>query len=114
MKTLLIVDDEVDITEMLQAFLELVGYRVVIASDGNEALRKAASEKPDLVITDMMMPGMDGAELIQKLRAQPDTREVPIITMSANPVTLDFPSFRKPFVPWDLVREIRHSLKEDE
>lgn len=111
MKTILIVDDEIDIAETLQSFLELNGYRVIIASDGQEGLHKVLEQKPDLVITDMMMPRMDGAELIAKIRATPAVQNTQIITMSANQWPHELPFFRKPFSPRDLIAEVRRLLE---
>lgn len=110
MKTVLVVDDEVSIAETLRMFLELHGYGVVTAYDGRDALRKALEEPPDLVVTDMMMPRMDGQELIEALAAAPGLAEVPVITMSANPQSTGRPFFRKPFDPTDLVAEIERAI----
>jgi CheY-like chemotaxis protein len=110
MKTILIVDDEIDIAETLQSFLELNGYRVIIAFDGQEALHKVLEQKPDLIITDMMMPRMDGAELIEKIRATPAIKDTRIITMSANQWPHELPFFRKPFSPRDLIAEVHRML----
>lgn len=112
MRTILIVDDEPDIGEVLQAFLELHGYRVVVSLDGRDALRKAIENPPDLIVTDMMMPKMDGLELIDSLRAVPALRNVPVIAMSAVQRDLDLPFFRKPFGPFELLTEIRRLLHE--
>jgi CheY-like chemotaxis protein len=113
MKTILIAEDEVDIAETLQSYLQWAGFRVLVAFDGRDALHKAIENTPDLILTDMMMPRMDGPELIQALLATPATQHIPIITMSAaqqrsNPL----PFFRKPFDLPTLVAEIRRLLGE--
>lgn len=111
MKTILIVDDEVDIAETLQSYVELEGYRVVVAFDGRDALHKVLEGKPDLVVTDLMMPRMDGSELIAQIRATPSIKDTPIITMSANRErALSLPFFRKPFSASELVDEIRRTI----
>ena len=110
MSKILVVDDEVDIAETLQLFLELNGYKAVVAFDGREGLNLALAEQPDLIVTDMMMPKMDGAELIEKVRATPTIASVPIITMLANPQPRQLPFFRKPFDPAALVAEIGRIL----
>lgn len=114
MKTILIVDDEVDIAETLQSFLELNGYRVIVAFDGRDALHKVLEQKPDLVITDMMMPRMDGGELIAHIRAAPAVKDTRIITMSANHWPHELPFFRKPFSPRDLIAVVRRLLDSAE
>jgi two-component system alkaline phosphatase synthesis response regulator PhoP len=82
-KTVLVVDDEVVIAEAVAAVLQDEGYEVATATNGQEGLARAASMKPDLVLVDMMMPVMDGEEMSRRLRANPETREIPIVVMSA-------------------------------
>jgi CheY-like chemotaxis protein len=112
MKTILIAEDEVDIAETLRMYLELVGYRVILAADGRDALGKAIEHTPDLILTDMMMPRMDGPELIQKIRDTSALQHIPIITMSAQQRPTTLPFFRKPFDLTKLVAEIRRVLNE--
>jgi adenylate cyclase len=80
---LLIVDDEPPILELLQETLEDVGYPVLTASDGREALAIAQQTPLALVLTDMMMPHMDGHVLSERLRADPRTQHLPILMMTA-------------------------------
>jgi CheY-like chemotaxis protein len=106
--TVLIVDDEPDVLFLLRLTLETAGYDVVEAAHGEEALRTIRSSKPEVVVTDLMMPVMDGRELIRHVRAEPDTADLPIMLLSANP---DHSSgadrvMRKPFNPRDLTRAI--------
>jgi CheY-like chemotaxis protein len=77
MKKILVVDDERHIVRLIQVNLERQGYNVVTAHDGKEALEKVASEKPDLVVLDVMMPYMDGFEVLRTLRRNPETAELP-------------------------------------
>ena len=112
MKTILIAEDEVDIAETLQSYLEWVGYRVILAFDGRDALHKAIEHMPDLILTDMMMPRMDGPELIQEIHATPALCHIPIITMSAQSRGLELPFFRKPFELPKLVAEIQRMVGE--
>ena len=79
----LFVDDEGQIRKLLQTFLERRGYRVTLASDGYEALLAIKREAPDLVITDVNMPNMNGLELTRRLRSEHRTARVPIIMLSA-------------------------------
>lgn len=79
----LLVDDEADILELLRYNLEREGFKVLTASNGRDALRIAKSEKPDLVVLDIMMPGMDGVEVCNQLRAMPDFRNTLIVFLTA-------------------------------
>jgi diguanylate cyclase (GGDEF)-like protein len=80
---ILIVDDNPDKLSLLEAALCLAGYRVTTATDGDEALSTIESYQPDLVITDVMMPRMNGYELAQRIRANPITRFIPVIMQTA-------------------------------
>lgn len=80
---ILIVDDNPDKLSLLEAALCLAGYRVTTATDGDEALSSIESYQPDLVITDVMMPRMNGYELAQRIRANPITRFIPVIMQTA-------------------------------
>jgi CheY-like chemotaxis protein len=80
---LLIVEDVPDILELLNATLKFKGYRVVTAKNGEEALTVIQKEHPALIITDILMPKMDGFNLVHRLRLDPNTREIPVIFLSA-------------------------------
>jgi CheY-like chemotaxis protein len=80
----LVVDDEPDMRFILRRIFERAGHEVVDAGDGDAALRLAEQARPDLVITDMMMPVMGGAELIRRIRAEPDTAAIPIMAVSGD------------------------------
>ena len=82
-KTILVVDDEDDILNFLQLVLQEKGYEVVTAGGGQEALTKAQMAKPDLVLLDIMMPQMDGWEVLKLLRVDDDTAKVPVAMLSA-------------------------------
>ncbi|KND58359.1 Two-component system response regulator [Candidatus Paraburkholderia schumanniana] len=83
MKKILVVDDEFDILTTWRLVLEMEGYEVVTASNGRSALDAARSSPPELVITDWMMPHMDGVALVQALAVSDGLGEVPVILMSA-------------------------------
>jgi len=110
-KLILVVDDEFDVLSAYTMLFEYRGYRVRTAGNGEEALAVAASERPDIVISDYMMPVMDGAQLCLLWRSDPDLRQVPFILCSAGLLRRDevLPYdtfFRKP-VPFEaLVAEI--------
>jgi CheY-like chemotaxis protein len=85
MRTVLVVDDEFGTVEVLVAALEDAGYRVLTAANGRRALERLEENKPDLVVSDFMMPLMDGAALVAAMRANPEFQDIPIIMMSAAP-----------------------------
>ncbi|MCW5734889.1 MAG: response regulator [Enhydrobacter sp.] len=104
MAVVLVVDDEFGIVKLLEEVLTDEGHRVLIATNGRQALERAAKEKPALVVTDFMMPVMDGAALVRAMRADPQLADVPVVMMSSIPeVTLaeralGYTAFvRKPF-----------------
>jgi CheY-like chemotaxis protein len=84
-RTVLVVDDEFGTVEVLVAALEDAGYRVLTAANGRRALERIEENKPDLVVSDFMMPLMDGATLVQAMHSNPEYRDIPVIMMSAAP-----------------------------
>ncbi|MCA9657484.1 MAG: response regulator [Myxococcales bacterium] len=80
---ILVVDDEQSLRRLIDRYLTMQGYDVVCASDGNEALAEVERRVPDLIITDVMMPNLDGWDLVQKLRTKADLLFVPIIYVTA-------------------------------
>ena len=79
----LVVDDARDVRNLVAAHLKRGGHQVLLAGNAAEALELAVTEKPDLAIVDIMMPGMNGYELTEKLRELPPTQETPIIMLTA-------------------------------
>ena len=79
MLKILVIEDNDDNRDILRHQLEYLGYEVVEAADGLEGLKQAEKEKPDLVIVDIMMPGIDGREVTRRLRADSKTKELPIL-----------------------------------
>jgi CheY-like chemotaxis protein len=112
----LVVDDEPGIVEFLRFALEDRGYRVSTARDGVEALRALARETPDYIVTDLMMPRLDGWELCRRLRGDSATRAVPVIGMSAvDPRQAPVDAFlRKPFELDALLDVLEHLLDKRE
>lgn len=119
-KKILAVDDEKHIVRLVQVNLERQGYEVVTANDGREALEKVESEKPDLVVLDVMMPYMDGFEVLQNLRRNANTRDIPVIMLTAKAQDADV--FRgwqsgvdcyltKPFNPMELISFVKRIFK---
>lgn len=116
-KRVLIVDDDDDIRTVSEMALKFVGkLEVVAASNGAEAVRLASEQEPDLILLDMMMPGMDGVETFKVLRAQPSTAAIPIIFMTAKVQTHEVAEYlklgaagviTKPFDPMTLADQVR-------
>ena len=110
MAVVLVVDDEFGIVKLLEEVLTDEGHRVVIATNGQQALDRAAEEKPTLVISDFMMPVMDGAALLKALKADATLTEIPVVIMSSIPEATvaercsGYVAFvRKPFKIFDVV-----------
>lgn len=81
-KTILVVDDEQELVEMLKTRLETYGYEVIAAYDGEEGLRKAKQVRPDLIVLDIIMPKMAGDYMAQALKDDEETRDIPIIFLT--------------------------------
>ena len=109
MARILIVDDEPDLRGMVRLILELDGHQVHEAHHGRAALERLAEIEVDLVITDVMMPIMSGNALIDRLRAEKSTAELPIIVLSASPhhVANANRVMHKPFEPRDLRNNVK-------
>ncbi|MEW6141722.1 MAG: response regulator [Chloroflexota bacterium] len=88
-KKILVVDDDPAALRLVQYTLQQEGYDVITASNGLEGLRKAVSESPDLLVLDVMLPGIDGFEIATRLRAQEATTRMPILMMSAKAREVD-------------------------
>ena len=100
--------------------LEMEGYEVVIAYDGEEALRKVEAEQPDLVFLDKQMPGKTGVEVCNILKSSAKTKHIPVLIFTASGVNIDDlvaqagadGYFRKPFAPEDLLAEVKTRLNQ--
>jgi CheY-like chemotaxis protein len=90
---LLVVEDIPDILRLLDATLKFKGFRVVTARNGEEALEAIQRERPALIITDILMPRMDGFSLVHRLRINPETRDIPVIFLTATYVAPEDKSF---------------------
>ena len=90
---ILIVEDVPDILRLLEETLKFKGYRAVTAFNGQEALEKVQQERPRLIITDIMMPKLDGFGLVHRLRINPETREIPVIFLTATYVAMEDKAF---------------------
>lgn len=79
----LVVDDDPRLLHIVEMYLGIEGYEVSIASNGEEGLREVESRRPDLIILDIMMPGMDGLEACRRIRGNPETAQIPVLMFSA-------------------------------
>lgn len=84
-KKILVVDDEPNIIQMLTSLLEINGYQVESASNGVEGLETAMKRRPNLILLDLVMPQMDGYQVMEKLRADEETKDIPVILFTAAP-----------------------------
>ena len=120
--TILIVDDEERNRKLLDVFMKAEGYQTLAAMRGQEALDIAARDAPDLILLDMMMPGMDGFEVARALKNHPDTRRIPLVVVTS----LDDPASRqralaagadhvltKPIDRWQLSQQVSALLQRN-
>ncbi len=121
-KKILVVDDEERVREMLGFRLRLFGYEVLEASNGEEALDLATREKPDLVLLDIMMPGMDGFQVCSRLKRNDETKDIPIVILTAKADAKDVTRavnsgaadyVVKPYDPMVLQQKVAKNLGED-
>jgi CheY-like chemotaxis protein len=114
-KRILIADDDPVILRLIQVNLELEGYEVLTANNGEEAVQVANAEHPDLVILDIMMPRLDGYQACEQLKATESTREIPVIFLSAKAQQGDIEKgqsfgvaayLTKPFDPTELLEVV--------
>ena len=117
---ILVVDDEEDILELLKFNLSREGYQVLCAVSGEQALRLVRSENPDLIMLDLMLPGIDGLEVTRRLKNDPDTKNLPIVMLTAKGEEADIVTglelgaddyITKPFSPRVLIARIRAVLR---
>ena len=110
MPTILLVDDDSRLRAVFARALERVGYTVLTAGNGREALSVLQHLVPDLIITDLSMPELDGAALVRALRQNPLVAQVPVLLMSGNGsanVPAGYPLLHKPFPLQDLIAAVR-------
>ena len=119
-ETILVVDDDPDIARFVEVNLRSAGYDVTVAADGEEALDKAAELRPDLVLLDVMMPRIDGFEVAQRLRKNPQTANTSIIMLTAKALSADKVTglqsgaddyIIKPFDPIELLARVKGTLR---
>ena len=117
---ILVVDDEEDILELVRYNLATEGYQVTGALTGEDALKKALSQKFDLIVLDLMLPGIDGLEVAKRLKNSPKTEQVPIVMLSAKGEEADIVTglelgaddyITKPFSPRVMIARVRTVLR---
>jgi DNA-binding response OmpR family regulator len=120
MPKVLIVDDEADVVRLLQFRFDKEGFETVTAGDGQTALSMVENDNPDLVILDIMMPLMDGMEVLRQIRSHRRTSKTPVIMLTAKTASITVDEARqlwvsdyimKPFDPEVLVRKAKKALK---
>jgi two-component system, OmpR family, alkaline phosphatase synthesis response regulator PhoP len=118
--TILIIDDEKDLLELVRYNLEKEGFNAILTSDGRSGLEIAAKHTPDLIVLDIMMPGMDGLEVCNRLRADARTKRVPVIMLTARAAEADRvvgleigadDYVVKPFSPREFVARVKAVLR---
>ncbi|MFH1589650.1 MAG: response regulator [archaeon] len=120
--TIMIVDDEPHIVKLEKAILQVEGYQIITAHNGEEAIKKLETEKPDLIILDMMMPGMSGRETCDKIRKNPMTKKYKVIFVTVAKFSevgmvnlkdmnvIDY--ITKPFDNDDFVKRVKKALEK--
>ena len=118
-KRVLVVDDEIHIVHVVAIKLRNNGYEVISADNGAEAFELACEEKPDIIVTDFQMPVMSGLELVEKLRQRDDTKDIPVIMLTARSFAISKEQqedlqisscLSKPFSPKELLGNIEDVL----
>ena len=117
---ILVIEDEPDILEVIQYNLEREGCKVLVCRDGEQGLSRMRTDDPDLVILDLMLPGMDGVELCRRAKADPVTRAIPILMVTAKSEESDVvlglglgaeDYLSKPFSPRELIARVKVVLR---
>jgi CheY-like chemotaxis protein len=120
-KRILLIDDDEAVTQVIRVTLDLEGFKVKVGRDGKDILKRALEYKPDLIVTDLMLPGASGYELVRMLQTDDSTRKIPILMITGHhmdgstrsmieqePNIVGF--FEKPFRPEKLVQRIHEVL----
>ncbi len=118
-KKILVIDDEPDIVKVVTARLQSAGYQTAVAFNGLEGLEKLKIEKPDLIILDVIMPQMDGYTFVKEIKSKHETKNIPIIMLSAKDKMKDLFAIEgvkdyivKPFESEELLWRVSKSLNE--
>ncbi|MGB7084573.1 MAG: response regulator [Phormidesmis sp.] len=121
MSKVLVVDDSLAELELMSGYLRQGGYTVIMATDAKEALSKAIEQKPDVVVTDLVMPGMSGLELCRSLKSHADTENLPVVACTSKTQDIDrFWAMKqginvyitKPFTQEQITNAVKYSLSQ--
>lgn len=121
MTKVLVVDDSINELELISNYLRKSGYTVIVATDAREALSKALEHQPNAIVTDLVMPGMNGLEMCRTLKKNPATQKVPIVACTSKSGEIDRlwamkqgvnVYVTKPFTEDQLVNAVRYSLSQ--
>jgi DNA-binding response OmpR family regulator len=119
--TILVVDDDPVILQLLQVNFEMEGFTVITAADGQEGVERTRADRPDIVVSDVMMPRMSGLELVAELKGDPDTAAIPVLLLTAKAQQSDIADglgkgaddyVTKPFEPLELVDRVNRLLAD--
>lgn len=118
---ILIVEDDPQTVKLIKFILKKEDYSTISAKDGEEGLQMAREKKPDLIVLDLMLPGMDGYRVCEILKANPVTKEIPIIVLTALDTGVDFEKalekkadwyITKPFEPEHLLKRVNYLIEK--
>ena len=118
---ILIVEDDPQTVKLIKFILEKEDYSTISAKDGEEGLQMAREKKPDLIVLDLMLPGIDGYRVCEILKANPVTKEIPIIVLTALDTGVDFEKalekkadwyITKPFEPQHLLKRVNYLIEK--
>ena len=122
-KKILCIEDEKEMIDLMRLILERRGFDFIGAEGGEEGLDKIRAEKPDLILLDLMMPGVDGWEVYRQLKADDELKDIPVIVVTAKAQSIDKvlglhiarveDYITKPFGPQELLESIHRVLGED-
>jgi len=116
----MVIEDEKEIRDLVRYNLEKAGFRVAVAGDGEEGLRQLFAARPDALVLDLMLPGLNGLEIVREVRAEPLTHDLPVLVLTARSAEMDkllgFEQgaddyLTKPFSPRELVARVRALLR---
>ena len=120
-QAVLIIDDDIGSLKMLSAYLEELDFKILIARSGESGLEKAKLGRPNLILLDIIMPGIDGFETCRRLKENPDTKDIPVIFLSAKGQESEIQEgleagamdyILKPFAPDELTSQVQRVLKQ--
>ena len=117
---IMVIEDEKEIRDLVRYNLEKAGYRVAAAGDGEQGLKQLFASRPDALVLDLMLPGMNGLEIVREVRAEPLTHDLPVLVLTARSAEMDkllgFEQgaddyLTKPFSPRELVARVKALLR---